>query len=82
MSNPSRDNPRVYQIHIEGHLDPIWRTRFEQMTLSYEDNGTTALTGEIKDQAMLHGILRQVRDLGLTLIAIKQLEDDTPDSES
>lgn len=75
MSNPNRDKSKIYQIRIEGQLDPIWQIRFEQMTLTYEGDNTTVLSGEIADQAMLHGILRQIRDLGLTLIEVKRKTD-------
>ncbi len=70
------DQPSVYQIRIDGHLDQMWSTRFENMTLTYEGNHITLLTGEMIDQAMLYKILRQIRDLGLPLLSVTRLTSD------
>jgi len=43
------------------------------MTLTLEDNGDTLLTGMVVDQAALHGLLRQVRDLGMPLISVMRV---------
>jgi hypothetical protein len=58
----------VYQIRIEGHLGHQWSDWFEGLTITLEDNGDTLLIGPVVDQAALHGLLRKVRDLGMTLI--------------
>jgi hypothetical protein len=34
------------------------------------------MTGPIKDQAALHGLLKKVRDLGMTLISVSPVEPD------
>ena len=70
--NPSADSnqPLVYQIRIKGHLSEQWVGWFEAMTISLEDNGTTLLTGQVLDQAALHGLLKKVRDVGMTLISV------------
>ena len=39
-----------------------------------EVNGDTTLTGEVTDQAALHGLINRVRDLGLTLVAVERSE--------
>ena len=43
------------------------------------DHGTTALTGEIRDQAELQAVLRRLTDFGLTLLETKALEDGPAD---
>ncbi|MBE2236162.1 MAG: hypothetical protein IAE81_00120, partial [Caldilineaceae bacterium] len=40
------------------------------MTLTRTADGATCLTGPVVDQAALHGLLRKVRDLGLTLLSV------------
>ncbi|MRS04147.1 hypothetical protein EG832_13155 [bacterium] len=69
---PQPDSPQhnVYKIRIKGHLDSQWSDWFEGLTISLQDNGETLLTGPVIDQAALHGLLKKIRDLGLTLISI------------
>jgi hypothetical protein len=64
----------IYQIRLEGHLGPHWTDWFEGLTLTREDNGDTLLTGSVVDQAALYGLLRKVRDLGLPLISVIQVD--------
>ncbi len=63
------DEPMVYQIRIEGHLDRRWTDWFGGMTITLKDNGDTLLAGPVVDQAALHGLLRKTRDLGMPLIS-------------
>jgi hypothetical protein len=49
------------------------------MTLTLTDDGDTLLTGPVVDQAALHGLLKTVRDLGVTLLAVNRI--DQPDEE-
>jgi hypothetical protein len=64
------DGTARYEIRIEGHLDDRWAAWFEGLTLTREADGATLLTGSVVDQAALHGLLRQVRDLGMPLISV------------
>lgn len=63
-----------YAIRIKGHLDDRWADWFDGMTMTRADNGETLLQGPVNDQAALHGLLRKVRDLGLPLLSVIQLE--------
>jgi hypothetical protein len=62
--------PVDYRIRIKGHLAPDWSEWFENMTIQCQPDGTTILSGPVRDQAALHGLLLQVRDLGLSLISV------------
>jgi hypothetical protein len=66
--------PSYYQIRVEGHLSPQWGDWLGGMTITHEANGETLLAGWLPDQAALHGILDQIRDLGLALIALNRSE--------
>jgi hypothetical protein len=66
----------IYQIRIKGLLDRQWTDWFGGMTVTATDNGDTLLTGPVKDQAALHGLLKKVRDLGMPLISVAPVEHD------
>jgi hypothetical protein len=66
--------PLVYQIRIEGHLDDRWTDWLGGLTITLEEAGDTLITGPVVDQAMLHGLLKKVRDLGLPLISVNCVE--------
>jgi len=68
----TRDHPdaRRYRIRLRGHLETRWAAWFEGMTLSHERDGSTILSGQVVDQAALHGLLRKVRDTGLPLVSV------------
>jgi hypothetical protein len=69
------DGPRWYEIRLQGRLDPRWSARFDGMTLTTGD-GTTLLAGVVVDQAALHGLLQQLRDIGLPLVSVTQVAAD------
>ncbi len=75
-TNPSSDTTHsaIYQIRIAGRLGTHWRARFDDMTITAGDDGDTLLTGPVVDQAALHGLLRTVRDLGLPLISVNEID--------
>ncbi|NTU83712.1 MAG: hypothetical protein HGA45_30790 [Chloroflexales bacterium] len=68
------DGRRDYEVRLQGHLDDRWADRFGGLTLTRTDDGETRLRGPVADQAALHGLLRNVRDLGLPLLSIMQVE--------
>ena len=73
-SNP--DGSGRYEIRLRGRLDQRWSSHFEGMTLSTTD-GLTVLVGCVIDQAALHGLLQRLRDLGLPLVSVRQVETET-----
>ena len=77
-STDGHDRPASYEIRLKGHLDPRWAGWFEGLTITLEDNGETRLIGPVVDQAALHGLLRQVRDLGIPLISVTQTATKGP----
>ncbi|TFC51215.1 hypothetical protein E3T26_02850 [Cryobacterium sp. TMT1-21] len=62
-----------YEIRLRGQLDGSWSDWFGGFTLTSESDGTTTLTGPVIDQAALHGLLRRVGNLGVTLISVNIL---------
>jgi hypothetical protein len=74
------DPPPSYEIRLKGHLDPRWAAWFDGLSLSTENDGTTAIRGPVVDQAALHGLLQRLRDVGLPLISVTQLGPDQPNA--
>lgn len=66
-----KNNLKVYEIKIAGHLEDRWTDWFEGLTFMHESDGTTTLSGPIKDQTALRGILNHISDLGLVLISVQ-----------
>ncbi|MGD8462271.1 MAG: hypothetical protein PVI09_00260 [Anaerolineae bacterium] len=63
----------LYKIEVQGHLDPSWSTWLDDLTIEPLANGGTLLTGTVRDQAALHGLLHKIRDLGLLLLSLERL---------
>jgi hypothetical protein len=70
--------PASYEIRLGGHLDPRWATQLEGLSVRLEVDGTTVLSGPIRDQAALHGLLQRVRDLGIPLLSLARLDPHNP----
>jgi len=66
----------IYQIRLKGYLDRCWADWFNGFTITHRQDGTTVLFGVVADQAALHGLLVKIRDLGLPLLAVIQVESD------
>jgi hypothetical protein len=69
------DGPGRYEIRLQGRLDPRWSAHFEGLTLTSSD-GFTLLEGPVVDQAALHGLLHQLRDIGLPLLSVSQVDTE------
>jgi hypothetical protein len=67
---------QYYEIRLKGHLDARWVEWFDGLTITLEEHGSTLLSGPLADQAALHGILKKVRDLGLTLLSVHSADSD------
>ena len=80
VSTADHHEPGLYEIRLKGHLDDRWADWFEGLTFTLKDNGDTLLTGPVVDQAALHGLLRNVRDLGVPLLSVKRVEPGQADA--
>lgn len=73
--------PTIYEIRVAGHLPPQWMDWFEGLTVSLEEDGNTLLTGAVADQAALHGLIKKVRNLGLSLLSVNQVPPHGTDKQ-
>lgn len=65
-----------YEIRLKGHLDSRWAAWFDGLSLTHDSDGTTVISGPVVDQAALHGLLHKVRDIGIPLLSITQVDPD------
>jgi hypothetical protein len=82
-AQPSRkpisfDSPTVYQIIVQGRIDPDWSDSLEGMTISRPRKGSsypvTTLKGVLCDQAALVGVLNTLYELHTTVLSVKRME--------
>ena len=62
-------NPQRYEIRIRGHLGESTLRAFPEMD-SETKAGDTVLTGQLRDQAALFGVIGQIERLGLELLEL------------
>ena len=73
-TSQNQTEPTQYHIRLQGHLDSGWGDWFGGATITLLDDGTTLLICEVIDQAALHGLLRQIRDLSLPLLSVNRVD--------
>jgi hypothetical protein len=65
---------RTYRLIVEGELSDDLALAFPGMALTRAE-GSIALTGTVRDQAELQGLLQRTSDLGLTLLEARVIDD-------
>lgn len=66
-----------YELRISGQLQGQTLAWFEDFHIVVDKTTTppqTVVSGTMRDQAALYGLISRVRDLGLTLLSVKRLE--------
>lgn len=66
---------KLYRIVVRSELDDRYASAFEGMRMEMRDR-QTILTGEVKDQPHLFGILERLNGLGLELLSVEALSED------
>ena len=72
MEDQTSDHLR-YRVVVRGRFGDHLAGAFGQLEL-HSQPGQTSLTGNFADQAQLHGLLDQLRDLGIHLISVNPVE--------
>ena len=65
----------LYRIVVRSELSDRYASAFEGMQMETQQ-GDTILTGEVKDQPHLFGILARINGLGLELLSVEALPED------
>lgn len=58
------------EIRIKGQIDKDWSDWMGGLSISHTAHGETVLTGSVRDQAALYGLLSRLSDLGLQLLSL------------
>jgi hypothetical protein len=61
------------RVRVEGELAPGWSAVLADLSVVPGLDGTTLVSGELPDQAAVHGLLGSIRDLGLSLISVETI---------
>ncbi len=72
----------TYEIKIQGHLAKHWSDWFDDLAITHSAAGNTILTGDIPDQAALHGLLNKIRDMSLPLISVHSVSPKSDDIDT
>ena len=64
--------PTLYQIRVKDHIDAEWAEWFAPLAIVNESNGESTLTGPVRDQSELHGLIDKIFNLNLTLLAVNR----------
>jgi hypothetical protein len=74
-------SPARYEIRVEGVLDHRWAAWFGGLRVD-TDGTQTVISGLLTDQPALHGLLAQIRDLGLCLISVHRLDGGEAETQA
>lgn len=69
------DRTAQYRIQVEGGLYPAAADWLDGLIVSVNENPpVTTITGQVADQAALHGLLQTLYSLGLPLLNVERLD--------
>jgi hypothetical protein len=62
-----------YELVLRGELGDRFGPLFDGMHMERRA-GSTVLTGEVRDQSQLHGLIERIAELGLELVSVNPIE--------
>lgn len=66
-----------YRIELQSIIESDWSAWLGNLEIVHTPAGQTVLTGNVADQAALHGLLARIRDLGIPILLVACLHPDT-----
>jgi hypothetical protein len=70
------------EIKVKGQIDSGWSQWFDGLAIQVSDRDETIISGEVRDQAALYGLIARLRDLGLRLVSVQiEAADDVEASD-
>ena len=58
------------EIRVRGQINRNWADWVGGMSIAHIKSGETVMVGNIRDQAMLRGLINRITDLGIELISV------------
>jgi hypothetical protein len=87
MTNMTEENSKInqtdlstgapgsfFEIRVKGHLDESWSDWLDGLDVKLMDNGEMILSGPIRDQAALMGIINKLYRLNLPLLSLSEVK--------
>lgn len=66
----------TYRLKVEGEF--VGDVEYGLGILSHgHEDGNTVFWGPVRDQAELHGLLQRLADLGMTILSVEAIFDDS-----
>lgn len=65
---------RRYEFRVAGLLSERTRDAFPDMTV-VDVPPQTIIYGEVQDESQMHGVLALIRDLGLQVVSVQQVQE-------
>ena len=58
------------EVRVRGRMDKDWSEWLGGLSIAHTAQGDTVLTGSVRDQAAVYGLLFQLSNLGLRLVSL------------
>ena len=76
--------PVTYRIHVQGVIDQSWADYYGDMIIHMGiepgEYPVTKMTGQFHDQSALLGVISRLVDLGLPLLMVEYIPDQTSET--
>ena len=68
------------EVHIKGHIDRDWSDWMSGLVITHTSRGDTVLSGMVRDQTTLDGLLDKLAGLGLQLSLLRSTDQSERNS--
>ena len=58
------------EVRVKGQIDPAWSNWLGTLAVTHTVTGETVLTGPVRDQSALYGLIERLSSLGLQLVSV------------
>ncbi len=69
------------EVRIKGHIERDWSDWVTALTVTHTAQGETVLSGSVRDQSALLGLMNSLSGLGLRILSVALKESLPPSRE-